>query len=125
MTPFPRARKRRRASRQPTSSVPCAGRTGAGVVTSRAGFPLERVKEIPPPLILFSPGPGSPADFGVPDLVRFAAQREIPVFGVCLGLQGVIEAFGGELGVLDYPMHGKPSTVIHQGKGIFEGLPER
>jgi anthranilate synthase len=47
------------------------------------------------------------------------------VFGVCLGLQGIVEAFGGELGVLDYPMHGKPSTVINQQKGVFEGLPAR
>ncbi len=37
----------------------------------------------------------------------------MPVFGVCLGLQGIVEAFGGELGVLDYPMHGKPSTIRH------------
>jgi anthranilate synthase len=55
--------------------------------------------------------------------VKFAARAGIPVFGVCLGLQGIVEAFGGELGVLDYPMHGKPSVVIHQGKGVFEGLP--
>jgi anthranilate synthase len=40
-------------------------------------------------------------------------------------LQGTVEAFGGELGVLDYPMHGKPSVVVHDGKGVFEGLPER
>jgi len=39
-------------------------------------------------------------------------------------LQGMVEAFGGELGVLDYPMHGKPSTVRHRGQGVFEGLPE-
>jgi anthranilate synthase len=49
----------------------------------------------------------------------------VPVFGVCLGLQGIVEAFGGELGVLDYPMHGKPSVVIHRNTGVFEGLPER
>jgi anthranilate synthase len=48
----------------------------------------------------------------------------VPVFGVCLGLQGIVEAFGGELGVLDYPMHGKPSTVRNSGRGIFEGMPE-
>jgi anthranilate synthase len=47
----------------------------------------------------------------------------VPVFGVCLGLQGVVEAFGGELGVLDYPMHGKPSIVTHRNEGVFEGLP--
>jgi anthranilate synthase len=56
--------------------------------------------------------------------VRTAVRLGVPVFGVCLGLQGIVEAFGGELGVLDYPMHGKPSTVRHGGLGIFEGLPE-
>ncbi len=57
--------------------------------------------------------------------MKFAARAGIPVFGVCLGLQGIVEAFGGELGVLDYPMHGKPSTVVHRNIGVFEGLPER
>ena len=99
--------------------------TGAEVVTYRAGFPLELIGQVAPNLILISPGPGRPADFGVPGLVKHAAQMGIAVFGVCLGLQGIVEAFGGELGVLDYPMHGKPSVVIHDGKGIFEGLPER
>jgi anthranilate synthase len=102
-----------------------ARQTGAEVVTYRAGFPLELIGQVAPNLILISPGPGRPADFGVAGLVKHAAQMGIPVFGVCLGLQGIVEAFGGELGVLDYPMHGKPSVVIHDGKGIFEGLPER
>ncbi len=57
--------------------------------------------------------------------MKFAAQAGFPVFGVCLGLQGIVEAFGGELGVLDYPMHGKPSMVTHHNKGVFEGLPEQ
>src|SRR3954469_19781948 len=65
-----------------------ARQTGAEVVTYRAGFPPELIAQIAPSLILISPGPGHPADFGVPDLVRHAAAREIPVFGVCLGLQG-------------------------------------
>jgi anthranilate synthase len=97
--------------------------TGAGVMTYRAGMPHDLIEKLAPSLILVSPGPGRPEDFGVPDLIRYAAQREIPVFGVCLGLQGMVEAFGGELGVLDYPMHGKPSTVHHRGQGVFEGLP--
>ncbi len=100
-----------------------ARQTGAEVVTYRAGFPLEMILSLAPDLILISPGPGRPADFGVPDLVRYAAAHAVPVFGVCLGLQGVVEAFGGQLGVLDYPMHGKPSLVTHTGQGIFEGLP--
>ena len=100
-----------------------ARQTGAEVVTYRAGFPAELIEEVKPDLILISPGPGRPGDFGVPELVHTAVRLGVPVFGVCLGLQGVVEAFGGELGVLDYPMHGKPSSVHHRGVGVFEGLP--
>jgi anthranilate synthase len=102
-----------------------ARQTGADVVTYRAGFPPEMIRKIAPSLILISPGPGRPADFGVPDLVKHAVRLGVPVFGVCLGLQGIVEAFGGELGVLDYPMHGKPSWIKHRSQGVFEGLPER
>jgi anthranilate synthase len=101
-----------------------ARQTGAQVLTYRAGFPLELMEREQPSLILISPGPGRPSDFGVPELVRRAARLEIPLFGVCLGLQGIVEAFGGELDVLGYPMHGKPSLVRHRGLGIFTGLPE-
>ena len=101
-----------------------ARQTGAEVLTYRAGFPPEMIEEIQPSLILVSPGPGRPSDFGVPELIRHAAKLDVPVFGVCLGLQGMVEAFGGELGILDYPMHGKPSKVRHRGVGVFEGLPE-
>jgi anthranilate synthase len=102
-----------------------ARQTGANVVTYRAGLPPEMIDQIAPDLILISPGPGRPADFGVPDVVKHAAKRGFAVFGVCLGLQGIVEAFGGELGVLDYPMHGKPSMIQHRNLGIFEGLPEQ
>ena len=98
--------------------------TGAEVATYRWGLAEDLIREIAPHLILISPGPGRPADFGVPALVLTAVRLGIPVFGVCLGLQGIVEAFGGELGVLDYPMHGKRSMVRHRGVGIFEGLPE-
>ncbi|HEY1219948.1 MAG: anthranilate synthase component I [Bryobacteraceae bacterium] len=101
-----------------------ARQTGAEVATYRAGFPPELIERVAPGLILISPGPGRPADFGVPELVKTAVRLGVPVFGVCLGLQGIVEAFGGELGVLDYPVHGKPSTVRHRGIGVFEGLPE-
>src|SRR5690349_13948258 len=102
-----------------------ARQTGAEVITYRAGIPHELIFNIAPHLLLISPGPGRPSDFGVPQLVKFAADAGIPLFGVCLGLQGIVEAFGGELGVLDYPMHGKHSLVVHHGQGVFEGLPER
>jgi anthranilate synthase len=102
-----------------------ARQTGAEVVTYRTGFPLGLLERVAPNIVLISPGPGRPADFGVPALVKHAAAAGIPVFGVCLGLQGIVEAFGGELGVLDYPMHGKRSVISHAGAGVFEGLPER
>jgi anthranilate synthase len=98
--------------------------TGAEVMTYRAGFPLDMIQSLAPSLILVSPGPGRPEDFGVPALIRYAAKLKVPVFGVCLGLQGMVEAFGGELGVLDYPVHGKASIVRHKGAGVFRGLPE-
>ena len=101
-----------------------ARQTGAHVMTYRAGFPLDLIQRLAPSLILISPGPGRPEDFGVPTLIRYAAKLQVPVFGVCLGVQGMVEAFGGQLGVLDYPVHGKPSVIHHRGTGVFEGLPE-
>ena len=101
-----------------------ARQAGAEVVTYRAGVPFEVLDAIKPDMILISPGPGRPHDFGVPQLVLHAAEAGIPVFGVCLGLQGIVEAFGGELGILPYPVHGKPSKIRTRGVGVFEGLPE-
>jgi anthranilate synthase len=100
-----------------------ARQTGAQVFTFRAGMAAEALDRIRPDIVLVSPGPGRPEDFGVPELVRNLANRGIPTFGVCLGLQGMVEAFGGKLEVLDYPMHGKGSQVNHQGAGVFRGLP--
>ncbi len=101
-----------------------AKQTGAEVVTYRTGFPKELLAELNPDMVFISPGPGRPTDFGVPDLVLQSVELGIPVFGVCLGLQGIVEAFGGTLNVLDYPMHGKHSQVKHQNQGVFAGLPE-
>ena len=100
-----------------------ARQTGATVFTYRAGIAGEMLDQIAPDIVLISPGPGRPEDFGVPQLVRQLADRGVPTFGVCLGLQGIVQAFGGNLDVLGYPMHGKGSQVIHQGKGVFHGLP--
>jgi anthranilate synthase len=100
-----------------------ARQTGATVFTYRAGIAREMLDQIAPDIVLISPGPGRPHDFGIPQLVRQLVDRGVPTFGVCLGLQGIVEAFGGKLDVLGYPMHGKGSQVTHQGKGIFHGLP--
>jgi anthranilate synthase len=73
---------------------------------------------------VLSPGPGTPKDFDVAGTVAAALERRLPVFGVCLGLQGLVEHFGGELGVLDYPMHGKPSRIGSLKGGLFDGFPD-
>jgi len=100
-----------------------ARQTGARVSTYRSNVALEAIQSNKPDVVLISPGPARPADFGVPNLVKELAKRGIPTFGVCLGLQGIVEAFGGVLEVLPYPMHGKGSLVTHQGKGVFHNLP--
>jgi anthranilate synthase len=97
--------------------------TGAEVTTYRAGVALERILEQRPDLVVHSPGPGRPADFGVPERVRELAAAEVPQFGVCLGLQGMVEAFGGRLEVLAEPRHGKIWEIEHGGGGLFEGVP--
>ncbi|MYW43336.1 gamma-glutamyl-gamma-aminobutyrate hydrolase family protein, partial [Streptomyces sp. SID161] len=101
--------------------------TGAEVVTYRAGFPPELLDAVEPDLLLLSPGPGRPADFAMSGLLDAALLRGLPVFGVCLGLQGVVEYFGGTLGTLARPVHGKPSSVEVVGDGgtVLHGLPAR
>lgn len=100
-----------------------ARQTGAAVSTYRSNVALEAIDRTKPDIVLISPGPARPADFGVPNLVQELAKRGLPIFGVCLGLQGIVEAFGGTLNVLDYPMHGKGSLVMHHGHGVFHRLP--
>jgi anthranilate synthase len=100
--------------------------TGATVKTLRHGFDESVFDTENPDLVFLSPGPGRPNDFGVPETVRACVKRQIPLFGVCLGLQGMVEAFGGELGVLNYPQHGKTSRIFvtDPDSKLFKGLPQ-
>jgi anthranilate synthase len=97
--------------------------TGAEVTTLRAGFPHTELDAIRPDLVVLSPGPGSPKDFDLSGTLAAIVARKLPAFGVCLGLQGMVEHFGGVLGVLDYPMHGKPSLIRVVGGRLFADLP--
>jgi anthranilate synthase len=97
--------------------------TGAEVTTYRHGLPFERLRAAKPDLVVHSPGPGRPAEFGVPELVRKLAAAGIAQFGVCLGLQGMVEAFGGSLDVLANPRHGKTWDVQHDSDPLFAGVP--
>jgi anthranilate synthase len=98
--------------------------TGADVVTYRAGFPLEKLADEAPHLVLLSPGPGRPEDFGLNETIAAALAAELPIFGVCLGLQGIVEYFGGELDILPKPMHGKPSIVRVRGGMLLDEHPD-
>jgi anthranilate synthase len=98
--------------------------TGAEVVTLRAGFAARVFDEVRPHLVVLSPGPGTPRDFDVAGTIGEVVRRGLPAFGVCLGLQGMVEYFGGTLGILDYPMHGKASRVHVLGGTLFAGLPK-
>ncbi len=104
-------------------------RTGAEVVTYRstsAGFAKSRIERERAHLILLSPGPGRPRDFALEKTIEAACETKTPIFGVCLGLQGIVEYYGGRLGLLPEPMHGKASVVHVRKEGrLFQGLPER
>ncbi|KAB1947755.1 anthranilate synthase component II [Brevibacterium linens] len=74
--------------------------------------------------VLLSPGPGVPAESGVcPPLLSWAETSGMPVFGVCLGHQALGEVFGAEVTHSPVLMHGKTSTITHDGEGIFFGCP--
>ncbi len=97
--------------------------SGADVSTYRHGLGAAAILAMKPDLVIHSPGPGTPAQFGVPALVRELAKADVAQFGVCLGLQGTVEAFGGALDVLGEPRHGKRWEIEHDGTGLFDGLP--
>lgn len=109
--------------------------TGAEVTTLRSGpSALHTIQQLvddgkKPDMVVLSPGPGNPTDFELSKTISLLEKNQIPGFGVCLGLQGMVEYFGGELGVLGYPIHGKPSAITltdagKNGDSIFKGLPE-
>ncbi|HSR85225.1 MAG TPA: gamma-glutamyl-gamma-aminobutyrate hydrolase family protein, partial [Streptosporangiaceae bacterium] len=96
---------------------------GADVTTMRAGFDPGLLDEFAPDLVVLSPGPGRPADFDCDKLLRALEERGLPAFGVCLGLQAMVEHAGGSLGLLDTPVHGKAGRVRVLGGSLFAGLP--
>ena len=77
--------------------------------------------------IIISPGPGNPSDpayFGVCAEVLLEIGKKTPVLGVCLGMQGMAHYFGGKVIKAKVPMHGKTSEIVHDGQGVFDGLPQ-
>ena len=97
--------------------------TGAVVTTMRSPIDDSVFDQLQPDLVVLSPGPGTPSDFDCKATITKARKRDLPVFGVCLGLQALAEAYGGALRQLAVPMHGKPSRIKVLKPGIvFSGL---
>ncbi|GAB5461852.1 anthranilate synthase [Hoeflea alexandrii] len=97
--------------------------TGAKVTTVRSPVSDEVFDRVAPDLVVLSPGPGNPKDFDCAATIKKIRARELPVFGVCLGLQALAESFGGSLRELAVPVHGKPSRIRVSSSGvIFSGL---
>ncbi|MFB6166223.1 MAG: aminodeoxychorismate/anthranilate synthase component II [Haloarculaceae archaeon] len=81
------------------------------------------IRDLDPDGIVVSPGPGTPAEAGISTAVF--AELSYPTLGVCLGHQALCAANGATVGRADAVVHGKPSTIAHDGRGLFAGLPER
>ena len=84
---------------------------------------LEQIRELNPDAILISPGPGDPDQSGVCLEVLRELSPRIPTLGVCLGHQSIAQVYGGKVIRAKELMHGKTSPVLHEGAGVFAGLP--
>lgn len=102
---------------------------GAEVKTMRSSrnksILVKQLEAYNPNAVILSPGPGKPKDFNMHDTIELLINKNLPIFGVCLGLQGLVEYFGGKLTMLQEPMHGKESQLkILYANGLFRGLPQ-
>ena len=98
---------------------------GAEVLVHRNDqISVEEARALQPTHLCISPGPGTPYDAGVSMQMIAAFAGKVPVLGVCLGHQSLVEVFGGKVVRAARLMHGKTSSVHHDGRGILAGLPE-
>jgi len=90
---------------------------------------LAEIKKINFDKIIISPGPGSPVDdsyFGIcKEVIKELGNENIPILGICLGMQGIVHVLGGEIIHAKSPMHGKSSFLIHNEEGIHAEIPQR
>jgi anthranilate synthase len=96
---------------------------GANVTVVRHVHALDMLKQRKWDLLVLSPGPGRPEDFKMSGTIGAALEKNLPIFGVCLGVQAIGEYFGGQLGQLGQPAHGRPSRVLVRGGRLMQSLP--
>lgn len=101
--------------------------SGHNVVIYRNQVPVDtiitRLKTLEKPVLMLSPGPGTPAQAGCMPALLTQLRGRLPIIGVCLGHQAIVEAYGGHVGQAGEILHGKASAIEHDGQGMFEGLP--
>ncbi len=85
---------------------------------------IDDVVRLQPNKIVLSPGPGRPSQAGIcSDVIIYCTKHAIPLLGVCLGHQAIVEVFGGKVEVANVPVHGKTTRIFHHGRGIYNELP--
>src|SRR5580704_8016020 len=100
------------------------GELGAELVVKRNDeITVEEIAALKPERICISPGPCTPREAGISNEVIRAFAQTTPILGVCLGHQCIGDVFGGEVVRAERLMHGKTSPILHDGKGVFAGLP--
>ena len=101
--------------------------SGHSVTVYRNTLPAEliirQIEGMNKPALMLSPGPGKPSDAGcMPELLTTLLGK-LPIIGICLGHQAIVQAYGGNVGQAGEILHGKSSPITHDGLGMFEGLP--
>ena len=99
---------------------------GHNVVIYRNSVPaqalIERLGTMDNPVLMLSPGPGTPSEAGcMPELLT-RMRGKLPIIGICLGHQAIVEAYGGQVGQAGEILHGKASAIVHDGAGMFTGM---
>lgn len=83
---------------------------------------IARLQQMEQPILMLSPGPGTPADAGcMPELLQ-RVRGQMPIIGICLGHQAIVEAYGGHVGQAGEILHGKASAITHDNQGMFAGM---
>ena len=100
---------------------------GHNVVIFRNNVPVEqlvtKVNSLAQPIVLLSPGPGAPSEAGcMPELLK-QLRGKVPIIGICLGHQAIVESYGGTVGQAGEILHGKASAITHDNLGMFSQLP--